>query len=444
MRSAHNRLLGTGCTALVALVTGAILSGCGKKDATQAENRRNTLVTVPVKRQTMVTDVTSTGRIEPIRQVQIRSKASGKILRLPVETGDVVQAGALLAQVDTTEAATQVRQKRADLDFQRAQLTIAEAKARRDAELLQQGMISKDQYDQSQLEYARIRSVLISTGAALESAEERLRETIVRAPMRGTILEKKVEEGQVITSATSGVSEGTMLLRMADLTSMQVRVLMDQTDFGKIRPGQDATIVADAYRNQKFDGRVVKIEPQSTRERDVTYFPVLIEIDNREGLLLPGMDCTVNIHVSRLENVLTVSTDAVVALDDAEKIAPLLDIPQDTVAAAITAAGGKPTGVTEVASSREQIPSWLRQGLPRPSQAGPSDAAIIFVVDSANARIRPVPIKFGMQDWDVTQVTQGLADGMTAIIPPSAMVAQQFKEYREAMDRYGAGLPGKK
>jgi len=401
------------------------------------------MVTVPVKRQNMITDVTSTGRIEPIRTIDIKSKASGKILRLPVETGDVVQTGALLAQVDTTEAATQVRQKRADLEYIQAQLTMAEGKKGRAVDLLRQGMISRDEYDQAILDYAETRSRLISTQAGLESAEERLRETVVRAPTRGTILEKKVEEGQVIASATSLVSEGTSLMKMADLTNMQVRVLMDQTDLGKIRPGQEATIIADAYRGRKFEGRVIKIEPQSKREQ-ITYFPVIIQIDNREGLLLPGMDCTVSIHVSRLENVLTVSTDALVALDEAEKVAPLLDIPQDSVAAAIRAAGGTPTGLTEAASSREQIPSWLRQGLPRPQPTGPSNAAIVFVADSANARIRSVAIKFGMQDWDVTQITEGLEDGMTAVIPPSAMVAQQFKEYREMMDRFGASLPGKK
>jgi len=419
------------------------VGGCGRHGQT-ANTRQNALVVVPVRRQNMITDVTSTGRIEPIRTIEIKSKASGKILSLPVETGDVVEAGALLARVDTTEAATQVQQRRADLEYLQAQLTIAEGKKTRSVDLLGQGMISKDEYDQAVLDYAGTRSRLISTRAGLGEAETRLRETIVRAPARGTILEKSVEEGQIISSATSGVTSGTTLLKMADLTKMQVRVLMDQTDFGKITPRQEATIIADAYRGRRFEGRVIKIEPQSKRERDVTYFPILIEIDNREGLLLPGMDCTVSIHVSRLENVLTVSTDAVIALDEAEKVGPLLDILQDTVAAAIVAAGGKPTGVTEVASSREQIAPWLRQGLPRPQATGPANAAIAFVADSVSGRIRPVPIKFGMQDWDVTQVTEGLTEGMTAIIPPSAMVAQQFKEYREAMDRFGASLPGKK
>lgn len=424
------------------VVSAGVTAGCGERPT--AENgREKTLVVVSVKRQNMITNVTSTGRIEPIRTIEIKSKASGKILRLPVETGVLVEAGALLAQVDTTEAATQVRQKRADLGYIRAQLTIADGKKDGAADLLRRGMISKDEDDQSQLEYARIQSLLISTQAALEGAETQLRETIVRAPSRGTILEKSVEEGQIISSATSGVTSGTTLLRMADLTNMRVRVLMDQTDLGKIRPGQDATIVADAYRDRRFEGRVVKIEPQSRRDHDVTYFPVLIDIDNRDGLLLPGMDCTVNTHVSRLENVLTISSDAVVPLGEAEKIAPLLDVPQGTVAAAIVAAGGKPTGVTEAASSRDQVAAWLRRGLTAP-ETGPSDVAIVFVTDSASARARPVAIKFGVQDWDVTQVVAGLEEGTTAIIPPSAMVAQQFKEYREIMDRIGASLPGKK
>ena len=72
------------------------------------------------------------------------------------------------------------------------------------------------------------------------------------------------------------------------------------------------------------------------------------------------------------------------------------------------------------------------------------NTAIVFVTDSTQAGIRPTPIKFGMQDWDVTQVLEGLSEGTTAVIPPSAMIAQQFKDFRERMARYGASLPGKK
>ncbi len=429
-------------TALVVLV--ASIVSCGESLESSDARDAETLITVPVRRQNIITNVTSNGKIEPIREIEIKSKASGKILRLPVETGQVVEAGALLVQVDTTEAATQVRQTRADLDYQRTQLTIAESRARRSVDMLAQGMISQDEYDQAQLHHAQIRASFIRTEADLEGAEERRRETVVRAPMRGTVLEKKVELGQIISSATRGVSEGTTLLKMADLTNMQVRILMDQTDLSKIKPGQIATITADAFRARKFAGTVIKIEPQFKRERDVTYYPVLVKIDNREGLLLPGMDCTANIHVSRLDSVLAISTDAVVALSEAEKIAPLLDVPQDIIAAAIVAAGGTPTGVTEIASQRNQIPWWIMRGAARPAQSGgPMNTAIVFVVDSAQAGIRPVPITFGVQDWDVTQVVEGLSEGTTVVIPPSAMIAQQFKDFREQMARFGASLPGK-
>ena len=431
---------------VAATLTTAVI-GCGETSSHQSPDEgERTLVTTTVRHEDMISTVTNSGRVEPVREVVIKSKASGEILRFPVEIGDVVSAGALLAQVDTTEAATQVRQTSADLAYQRAQLRVASRRLEQANQLFDRGMISQDDLDEAELEAARVRSQIIRTEAALENARERLRETVVRAPIDGTVLEKDVEAGQVISSAMSGVSEGTTLLTMADLTALQVRVLADQSDLGKIQPGQEATITPEAFGNRSFSGRVTKIEPYPERKRDVTYFPVLIDIDNREGALLPGMDCRARIHVRRIQNALVVSTDAVVPLDEAEKVAPLLDIPQDTVAAAIVAAGGTPTGETEVTSTRSSIPPWIRERLGHVGRepAGPRDAAIVFVVDSASSAIRPTPIRYGSQDWDVTQIVAGLDDGTTVLIPPSAMVAQQFKDFREQLDRFRANLPGRK
>jgi len=412
------------------------VAGCRGSNAagTDAEGQPDSLVIVPVTRRDMVTNVESSGQIEPIRAIEIKSKASGAILRMPVETGDRVDAGALLAQIDTTEAATQVRQRSADLDYQRAQLTVMESRRQRAISLLAQGMMSQDQHDEAQLDYARVRSVFISTQAGLAEAQQRLAESTVRAPIQGTIIEKRVAQGQIISSATSGATEGTTLMKMADLSVVRVRALMGQADLGKIRPGQEATIVPDAYRNRKFTGQVIRIDPQSLTQRDVTYFPVLVDIDNREGLLLPGMDCAITISVSHLTNVLTVATDAVIALDEAEKIGPILKVPQDSIAAAIVKAGGKPTGVTKLPDTGEQVQTQRQRGVGRPvPSVGPIDAAIVFVVDTVRHHVRALPIRFGMQDWNLTEVRSGLRPGMTAVVPPSAAVVQQFEEFQRLM-----------
>ena len=133
----------------------------------------------------------------------------------------------------------------------------------------------------------------------MDNAKIQLEDTDVRAPITGTVIEKDIERGHVIASATSNVSGGTTLLKMADLNLVQVRTLVDETDVGKIQPGQHATITVDAYPNRTFEGTVLKIEPQAQTEQNVTVFPVLVRIDNENGLLRPGMNTEVEIHVGQ-------------------------------------------------------------------------------------------------------------------------------------------------
>ena len=102
----------------------------------------------------------------------------------------------------------------------------------------------------------------------------------------------------MITSTTQAVSGGTMLMKMADLTTVQVRTRVDETDIGKIQPGMPTRVTVAAYPNQPFDGEVLKIEPQAIVEQNVTMFSVLIKIANRGGLLKPGMNADVQIQIA--------------------------------------------------------------------------------------------------------------------------------------------------
>ena len=108
----------------------------------------------------------------------------------------------------------------------------------------------------------------------MDNAKIQLEDTDVRAPITGTIIEKDVERGAVIASATNNVSGGTTLLKMADLDLVQVSTLVDETDIGKVQPGLRVTVTVDAYPNRPFEGTVLKIEPQAQTEQNVTIFPV--------------------------------------------------------------------------------------------------------------------------------------------------------------------------
>jgi multidrug efflux pump subunit AcrA (membrane-fusion protein) len=166
---------------------------------------------------------------------------------------------------------------------------------------------------------------------ALENAQIQLEDVDVRAPVTGTIIEKDVERGQVIASAISNVSGGTVLMRMANLDLVQVYTLVDETDIGKIQPGQRATITVDAYPNRPFEGTVLKIEPRDTVSQNVTMFPVRVRIDNRQGLLKPGMNTEVEVHIGEAQSVVAVPNAALRTQKDVASAAQVLGLSPDDV-----------------------------------------------------------------------------------------------------------------
>src|SRR5690625_7030189 len=123
----------------------------------------------------------------------------------------------------------------------------------------------------------------------------------------------------------------TTLLEMADLSQMHVRTLVDEVDVGKIVPGLSARVTVSAYPNRVFVGEVLKIEPQAVVEQNVTMFPVLIQLDNRDGLLKPGMNAEIAVEIARREGVVTVPNAAVVSMRDATPAGLVLGLPAETL-----------------------------------------------------------------------------------------------------------------
>ncbi len=243
----------------------------------------------------------ASGTIQPDTVVEVKSKASGEILELKVETGQLVKRGALMVRVDPRNPRNLVAQAKADLEVAEARLANATSQKRRADELFESQSITQQEHENALLDYANARAEVVRARVALDDAQDQLDDTNVLAPITGTIIEKQVERGQVISSPTRDVGGGTVLMKMADLGLVQVRTLVDETDIGKIQVGQRATVTVDAFPNRPFEGSVLKIEPQAQTEQNVTMFPVLVRIDNRGGLLRPGMNSEVEVHVGQRE-----------------------------------------------------------------------------------------------------------------------------------------------
>lgn len=320
-----------------------IFAACGKK-----KEQSLRIQTAAVERRTIVVQAEATGIIEPINVVEVKSRSSGQITEMPVETGTLVRPGALIVQLDTRDVQNQYDQSKAELEASEKSLEVAEQQKRRSDELFKGQIITAQENEQAGLTYQNALSQIVRARTNLDLAQQRLDDARVVAPVMGTIIEKPVALGQVIQSGTSTAGGGTTIVKMADLTKVRARAMVNETDIGRVQPGQEATVIVDAFPDRPFRGVVEKIEPQAVVQQNVTMFPVLVSLENREGLLLPGMNGEVSVISDRRENVIAVPNEAIRSMREAAQAANILGLNADSVQAQLRSAmggmGGFPGG----------------------------------------------------------------------------------------------------
>lgn len=474
------------------------LFGCGGTPATPSYEA------VPVERRTLVVSASASGAIEPILTVDVKSKASGEIIGMNVQTGDDVKADQLLASIDPRIPRNNLAQAQANLAVARAQLANANAQLARSDTLFKAQAVTQTEFDGAKLDYANANAAVIRAQSDLENARDRMNDTKLRAPLAGTIIAKNVELGTVISSPTTDVGGGTVLFRMANLDTVQVRTLVDETDIGKVQPGLQATITVDAYPNRPFEGSVLKIEPQATVQQNVTMFPVLVRIANPNHVLKPGMNTEVEIHVGRRENVIAIPNAALRTQRDVASAAQVLGLDPQQVqqqlaaaqqpapnrdsaslggatarrdSAAAPAGGGNtmtmpdgrtiqlPAGVTEAQvrsafqkrmSGQELSPAEqsamtaMRAAFQRAGgggggtgmrRTGEVSSYIVFVLKKGKPA--PVQIRTGLSDLDYIEVLNGLTEQDTVLVLPSASLLNSQRDMQQRMRAVtGGGLPG--
>ncbi len=397
---------------------------------------------IPVERRDIVVSAQASGTIQPDTVVEVKSKASGEILDLRVETGQLVKRGELMVRVDPRNPRNLLAQAQADLEVAEARLANATSQRRRADELFKSQSITEQEHESALLDYANARAEVVRARVAVDDARNQMDDTNVRAPITGTIIEKLVERGQVISSPTRDVGGGTVLLRMADLGLVQVRTLVDETDIGKIKEGQMASVTVDAFPNRPFEGAVLKIEPQAITEQNVTMFAVLVRIDNRAGLLRPGMNSEVEIHVGRREDVLAVPNAALRTQRDVGSAGQVLGLSPEQVQRELAAGPGG--GGAPVGAGGQAAPGGAARtaGPGRPVDPSFGGRYIVFLKRPEGPK--PVWIRTGLTDLDYSEVVDGLAPSDSVLILPSASLVQSQQETRERINRItgGGGLPG--
>jgi HlyD family secretion protein len=412
---------------------------------------------LPVERRDIVVSAQASGTVQPDTTVEVKSKASGEILQLNAETGEIVKRGAPLVRIDPRNARNAMAQAQADLDVAKAKLANSTSQKRRADELFQSRSITEQEHEQALLDYADARSAVVRSQVDVDNAKIQLEDTDVRAPITGTVLEKDVERGQVIASATSNVSGGTTLMKMANLNQVQVRTLVDETDVGKVQPGQRATVTVDAFPNRPFTGTVLKIEPQAQTEQNVTMFPVLVRIDNKEGLLRPGMNAEVEVHVGQRDSVLAVPNAALRTTRDVGSAAQVLGLSpaavQQQLAAARPANNSSSRTTTTDSARRASMGAAPATGgsdgtnraggrRGRGQAQGVGSRYIVFV--KRTGKVTPVWIRTGLTDLDYSEVLEGLTPSDSVLVLPSASLVQSQQDMRDRFNRAtgGGAVPG--
>ena len=446
---------------------------------------------VSVQRRNITVAVEAAGIIEPVTTVEVKSKASGEILELPVDTGDYVEAGTLLARIDRRVLNNSLQQAKASLEVAKARQANTRSQLDRIARLYQQESLSKVDYEQSLLEHATARSEVVRGEIQVENATIQLEDADVNSPITGTVIERLVEQGQVISSPMGDVGGGTLLMQMADLSHVQVRMLVDEIDIGKVQPGTIAQVNVAAYANRPFEGEVVKVEPQAVAEQNVTMFPVLIDLENREGLLKPGMNAEVEVVMARRENVMTVPNAALRTPQDIYAAGSVLGLDRETVDRMLAAApdlpppdggGGerrrpaaaegapafdrermraifmKRRNGEELTEEEEKLMAQMRQqmsgrggppGAGRPGGEGPRRSSAVdaqFGGDYMVFALRgdeptALRIRTGITDLDHAEVVAGLNDDDDVLILPSASLVRAQESFQQRMSGR-MGIPG--
>lgn len=306
-----------------------VISACGSEPESNQETAFYKKENITNKRLQL--SIEASGVIEAISSIEIKSKASGEVLFLGAEVGDLVEKGAILGQIDQRTPNNILNQAKSDLEASKVRLENAQSQFDRGKELHANASISDKDFEDIEESFAQAKSALVRNEVSFENAKIALDDTIVRSPVRGTVISRPVEVGQVISSPTSAVGGGTVLMTMADLSKVRVRALIDEIDVGKVSIGQTVSIKVAAYRDKEFFGVVKKVEPQARIEQNVTTFPVLIDIENDENLLLLGMNTDVVIEVLNKDVSVSAPTMSLRTRKDIYSAASILNIPKTEV-----------------------------------------------------------------------------------------------------------------
>ncbi|WOO41889.1 efflux RND transporter periplasmic adaptor subunit [Rubellicoccus peritrichatus] len=305
--------------AIIAIIVIGILVGGGlalRQASNESKQGKNEVtVTAKAERQTIEEAIDESGFVEPVISTDVRSEISGKIARILVEQGDEVAQGTPLMELDRVTLENDLIQAQRNNQSDLLRLEQAKRDYERLRDLHEKKFAQEKEFLDAETNYKLAEIQIEVSEARLKNAKENLDKTVIRAPQAGVISDLNVNEGQVIIGATS-VNEGTKLMVIHDLSSLYVRLEINELDIAKIEEGMPAEVTFDSVPDLKFDGVVSEIHPFAFNQSNLRVFRIEVTFDTKGVMVRPGISADIRIVTDRVEDAVTVSLSAVFADED--------------------------------------------------------------------------------------------------------------------------------
>jgi HlyD family secretion protein len=359
---------------------------------------------VRVERGDVTGRVTATGTLTALVTVQVGSQVSGKISELYVDFGQRVKRGQVIAKLDARLFAAQAEQGRAnreaaagDLEKARAQAEEAERKLKRTQSLADQNLISQAELDTAVMSAKSARAaVAAATGnrsqasAGYHQAKVNLGYTTIVSPINGIVISRNVDVGQTVAAS---LQAPTLFTIAEDLGKMQVHAAVSEADVGRLEPGMPATFIVDAYPDRKFNGVIRQIRDAPQTLQNVVTYDAVVDVDNTDLRLKPGMTANVTFVYAERKGVLRVPSAAL-------RFRP----PEELLASAGKAGGEgkkkKHKGATSTSASTSTLASTS-------TTASTSASAMKSVWTLDGEKLREVKVEIGVSDGNRVEVRKG-------------------------------------
>jgi HlyD family secretion protein len=298
-------ILGSSRLRLFAIITGSLaVLGIALFFVFRSGNNEVAYRTDPVTRGDVQQSVTATGTVNPVTTVQVGTQVSGTIKELYADFNSRVKKGQIIAQIDPTFYETQLAQAQANTDHADAAMRDAERILNQNKALFARNLVAKNDYDAAVTGYDSAKAQMAQAKAALQTAATNLSYTKIYSPVDGIVISRNVDVGQTVAAS---FQTPTLFTIAQDLTKMQIDTNVAESDIGAVKVGQEVEFTVDAYPNTTFSGKVWQIRQAPITVQNVVTYNVVVQVNNSDFRLMPGMTANVSIIIETRHDVLRIT-----------------------------------------------------------------------------------------------------------------------------------------